>query len=93
MRDQVFISYRRADTGGIAGRLEDQLRRRYSTFRDVSVIEYGENYERRLSDAMHRCRVMLVLIGPAWMDSRRWTRNVSKITRHASGLAHIERAP
>ena len=65
----VFISYRRSDTGGHAGRLFDRLRGWYATeelFIDVNSIAWGDDFpeeiERairsghRLMSSVARCR-------------------------------------
>jgi hypothetical protein len=66
---RVFISYRRDDAAGYAGRLEEALERRLGrggAFRDVQDIPPGEDFvaaiRRRLADA----HTVLVLIGPRW---------------------------
>lgn len=64
----IFISYRRADSQGFAGRLGDDLEDRYgeqNVFRDVE-IEPGVDFSARIADAMKRCDVLLAVIGPHW---------------------------
>jgi hypothetical protein len=67
---RVFISYRRDDTAGHAGRLYDGLVARLGSdahvFMDVDDIEPGVDFTEVLHDAVSSCDVMLALIGPRW---------------------------
>lgn len=72
MRHSVFLSYRRADTSGHAGRLCDDLARRFGTevvFRDVSAIGAGRDFVAALDQALTQARVVLVLIGDTWLSA------------------------
>jgi hypothetical protein len=67
----IFISYRRDDTRHAAGRLADDLAAEFGAariFRDVESIDPGVDFEVALEQALESCAVMLVLIGPAWVD-------------------------
>ncbi len=72
----VFISYRRGDTAGHAGRLEDALtswrvgHTPWSVFRDVRSIQPGSDFERVIERGVLESDVMLVLIGPRWAGLR-----------------------
>lgn len=70
-RERIFISYRRADSAGHAGRLEDELTRRLGdrVFMDVSDIAPGAEFERVLKDALASCAVVLAVIGPRWKEA------------------------
>ncbi len=70
---KIFISYRRADTAALAGRLADALARVpgvQAVFHDVDTIPLGRDFaeviEERLADASH----VFILIGPAWATIR-----------------------
>jgi hypothetical protein len=68
----IFISYRRADTAGYAGRLYDDLSQHFgaeSVFRDVDVLQPGVDFADAISQTLNTCRVLLALIGPAWLTS------------------------
>jgi len=68
----IFISYRRADAGGYAGRLFDWLDRkrgRRHVFIDVTGIDVGTNFELLIDAALRRCHVVLAVIGPGWSAS------------------------
>lgn len=71
MRHSIFLSYRRADTSGHAGRLCDDLERKFgpeSVFRDIESIEAGQNFEQALGQALAEAQVVLVLIGDTWLS-------------------------
>jgi hypothetical protein len=64
----VFISYRREDTRPWALTLRDHLVRMFGerqVFFDVDSLGVG-NWRAQIEDALHRCAVVLVLIGPRW---------------------------
>jgi TIR domain len=68
----VFISYRREDTSGYAGRLYDRLGAhfgRHNVFIDIDTIGPGVDYFRRIDEALDSCQAMLVLIGPKWVTA------------------------
>jgi hypothetical protein len=65
----IFISYRRADSGAVCGRIVDSLRTVFGSdtvFRDVSDIPGGIDFRRSIDAALDRCKVVVVLIGPTW---------------------------
>jgi predicted ATPase len=67
---QLFISYRRDDAAGYAGRLYDDLAEAFGAqriFFDVSTLELGQDFGLAITDAIDRSTAVLVLIGPAWL--------------------------
>jgi predicted ATPase len=67
---QLFISYRRDDAAGYAGRLYDDLAEAFGAqriFFDVNTIELGQDFGVAIKDAIDRSTAVLVLIGPAWL--------------------------
>jgi hypothetical protein len=69
----VFISYRRKDTDGHAGRLAEDLRGRYGdehVFIDVDSIGGGMDFEQRIERALDDSDVAFVLIGDEWLGRR-----------------------
>jgi len=65
----IFISYRRDDTEGEAGRLFDDLVRAYgdeSVFMDVSAIDPGLDFRKAIDANVASCGVLLAMIGPTW---------------------------
>lgn len=68
----IFISYRREDVGGHAGRLCDRLNAclgRDRVFMDVEDIRPGQDFVQAIDDTMAKADCLLVLIGPRWLDS------------------------
>jgi hypothetical protein len=70
---RIFISYRRDDSAGYAGRLHESLERRLgpgSVFRDVDALEPGQDFIDAITARLRNCRVCLVLIGRDWLAAR-----------------------
>src|SRR5215471_3324784 len=68
----VFISYRRKETGHLAGRLADRLADRFGegqVFIDVDMIEPGVDFAEEICQALAACEVLLVIIGPTWLTA------------------------
>ena len=66
----VFLSYRRNDTGGEAGRLTDALQYKLGqrlVFRDVISISPGDQFDTALEKQLAIAKVVLVLIGTTWL--------------------------
>ena len=68
---EIFISYRRDDTGGHAGRLRDHLRAKFGdlVFQDVDNIPDGAVFETVLASALSSAKVGVVVIGPHWLTT------------------------
>ena len=69
----IFLSYRRTDAAGYAGRLADHLRERFgpdSVFQDVDNIQAGADFPRAIEQAVGSCQVLLALIGDSWAAER-----------------------
>lgn len=65
----IFVSYRRADAAGYAGRLFDVLRREFgdkAVFRDLDAIESGTRFPDMIARELDACRVFIPIIGPGW---------------------------
>jgi TIR domain len=72
MAQRIFISYRRDDSRGYAGRLQGDLSRRYSdehVFRDVEIPP-GADFGEYITGLVDKCNVVLAIIGPSWLDAR-----------------------
>jgi hypothetical protein len=70
---KIFLSYRREDSSGQAGRLNDRLALEFgrdSIFMDVDGIPLGTDFVRRLTAEVASCDVLLAVIGPKWIDIR-----------------------
>ncbi len=67
----IFISYRRDDTAGYAGRLYDALAAHFGkgiVFIDIDSIPAGQDFVGVVEKRMASCSVVLVLIGKAWLN-------------------------
>src|SRR5689334_8256872 len=63
---KVFISYRRDESTGYAGRIHERLARLYGTdcvFMDVDDIDPGTDFIATIESRISSCDVLLVLIG------------------------------
>ncbi len=67
----VFISYRREDSGGFAGRIYRLTNRlgRKNVFFDVDAIPPGLDFVDVLSDRVGKCDALLAIIGKHWVSS------------------------
>jgi TonB family protein len=69
----IFVSYRRSDSQGEAGRLFDDLVKHFgedTVFMDVAVIEAGRDFRKAIEEGVTKCGVLLVVIGPEWLDAK-----------------------
>ncbi len=69
MSEAIFISYRRDDAEGEAGRLYDDLVRVFgpdAVFMDVSDIHPGKDFRKAIDDNVAQCSVLLAVIGSRW---------------------------
>ena len=73
MAGKIFINYRRDDSGGTAGRLQDRLAEtfgRENLFMDVDHIPAGVDFVDYLPSQVAACDVFLAVIGPNWLDAK-----------------------
>jgi hypothetical protein len=69
----IFISYRRQDSEGEAGRLFDDLVAHFgerTVFMDVATIQPGLDFRKAIDVNVSKCDVLLAMIGPGWLDAR-----------------------
>jgi hypothetical protein len=69
----TFISYRRDDAAGYAGRLHEALENRLGrdqVFRDVDTLEPGQDFVEAIESRLADCRVFIAMIGREWLDAR-----------------------
>lgn len=70
---RIFISYRRADSQAMTGRIYDHLLKAYSeqdVFKDVEEIPLGVNFAQHITEEIATCDVVLAIIGKKWIDLR-----------------------
>jgi formylglycine-generating enzyme required for sulfatase activity len=68
---KIFISYRRDDSEGEAGRLFDDLVKRFgeaSVFMDVTGIQAGRDFRKVIEESVSTCGVLLAVIGKSWLE-------------------------
>lgn len=66
----VFISYRRSDAEGWAGRLSDSLKAvlgRIKICRDIDDIPPGVEFDAYIIHSVSSCNALIVLMGPHWL--------------------------
>ncbi len=69
----IFLSYRRDDSGGHAGRLADDLKQAFAgdqVWRDIEAIEAGADFVDAIGKAVSSCNVLLAMVGPRWLDAK-----------------------
>jgi TonB family protein len=72
----IFVSYRRSDSQGEAGRLFDDLVKHFdeqTVFMDVSAIEAGRDFRKAIEEGVTKCGVLLVVMGPEWLSAKNET--------------------
>ena len=70
---KIFISYRRADSAGHAGRLYDSLCSHFGAdrvFLDVDDIHPGQDFTQILEETERSCSALVVVIGKSWLNPR-----------------------
>jgi hypothetical protein len=68
---KIFISYRREDSSGYAGRLNDALSQHFGrdrVFMDVDSIGIGVDFVEVVENAVGSCKILIALIGKDWLD-------------------------
>ncbi len=69
----IFISYRRDDAEGQAGRLYDDLVKIFGddkVFMDVAGIEPGRDFRSVIDEQVTSCGVLLAIIGKDWINAK-----------------------
>src|SRR5687767_9164841 len=87
----VFVSYRREDAAGHAGRLVDRLTARFGAdgvFMDVQDIAPGDKFAASIDDTIARCDCLVAVIGPRWVDlMQQRPQGLEDFVRHEIGAA------
>jgi hypothetical protein len=69
-KNSIFISYRRADSQEVVGRVYDRLKARFgkdAVFKDVDSIPFGLDFRTYVQSVLKNCAVVLVVIGDKWV--------------------------
>ncbi|MFT3722337.1 MAG: TIR domain-containing protein [Hyphomonadaceae bacterium] len=72
-RKDIFIGYRRDDTGDTVGRIYDKLCETFGkdhVFKDVDKTPVGRNFGEHILGVLPSCRVFLAVIGKQWLEVR-----------------------
>ncbi len=67
----IFVSYRRDDSSGHAGRLSDRLVEHFGKdriFMDIDTIEPGEDFVTVIENAVGSCEILIAIIGRNWLS-------------------------
>jgi formylglycine-generating enzyme required for sulfatase activity len=67
----IFVSYRRDDSSGHAGRLFDRLVEHFGKdriFMDIDTIEPGEDFVTVIENAVGSCEILIAVIGRHWLS-------------------------
>jgi hypothetical protein len=70
---RVFISYRREDSKGYAGRIYDRLAMHFgaaNVFMDIDSLEPGVDFVEKLQPTVESCDVFIAVLGPGWLSAR-----------------------
>jgi TIR domain len=73
MQPRIFISYRREDSPGSAGRLYDRLAEEFpkeNLFMDVDAIAPGVDFIAEIERSVSSCNVLLAIIGRNWVTAK-----------------------
>jgi len=68
--EKIFVNYRREDSAGFAGRLTDALADYFGperVFRDVTNIEYGEDFVKAIDTKLRESGALVVVIRDQWL--------------------------
>ena len=66
---RIFLSYRRQDSAGVAGRIYDRLCQHFgkdAVFMDIDTIPFGEDFRKQIDSAVGQCAVVLAVVGTKW---------------------------
>jgi hypothetical protein len=85
----IFISYRRDESAGYAGRIGDSFQEHFGeemVFRDVDSLEPGLDFAEAIERAVGSCEVLVAVIGKNWLTAedaagRRRLENASDYVR------------
>src|SRR5829696_2982319 len=70
--ERVFISYRRDESAGYAGRIADSFEEYFSgdkVFRDIDSLEPGLDFSEAIERALESSEVLVAVIGKNWLTA------------------------
>jgi WD40 repeat protein len=77
---KITISYRRADSEAMTGRIFDRLIARYgkeAIFRDIDDIPAGIDFRQHINETLLKTGVLLAIVGPKWLGSSRGVERIN----------------
>ena len=69
---KISISYRRADSEAMTGRIFDRLIAHYgkeAIFRDIDDIPVGIDFRVHINEVLRSTHILLAIVGPAWLGA------------------------
>jgi hypothetical protein len=69
----IFISYRRADSADVTGRIYDRLIDRFGTehvYKDVDSVPLGVDFREYVGNLVQRCDALIAIIGNQWINAQ-----------------------
>jgi WD40 repeat protein len=70
---KISISYRRADSEAMTGRIFDRLIAHYgkdAIFRDIDDIPLGIDFRQHINETLLKTNILLAIVGPEWLGRR-----------------------
>jgi len=86
----IFISYRRGDSAGYAGRLCEHLTSVFGpdrVFMDVHDISPGQDFAGAIETTISACQAVVVVIGPRWVTDLQQRSDEEDFVRHEVSVA------
>lgn len=80
---RIVISYRRADSAAIAGRIFDRLSHRYGAemiFMDIDEIPFGTDFREHIAEVLATCDAVIAIMGPRWLTGAGTTARIMETT-------------
>src|SRR5438046_132506 len=68
----IVVSYRRADSDAIAGRIRDRLVTHFgddAVFMDIDSIPFGIDYREYIAQALDKNDILIAIVGPKWLGA------------------------
>lgn len=83
MSRRIFVSYRRDDSAGHAGRIHDRMVQSWGNdraFFDIEHILAGRDFTVVLENALNECGLLVLIIGRRWLErTRTGTRRIDEV--------------
>ena len=80
---RIVISYRRADSAAISGRIFDRLSQRYGPeqiFMDIDEIPFGIDFREHIAEVLATCDAVVAVMGQRWLTGAGTTARIMEET-------------